>query len=70
MIAVMECQTEQSYTLFKKLHIYRRGNSSMDVEGGRASDITAVSLKNVREKYSYTPGEQHSDQLSAQLNVG
>ena len=31
-------------------------NSSTDVEGGRASDITAVSHKNVREKYSYTKG--------------
>ena len=44
--------------------------SSTDVEGGRGSDITTVSHKNVREKYSYTQGEQRSDQLSAQLNVG
>ena len=44
--------------------------SSTDVEGGRGSDITTVSHKNVREKYSYAQGEQRSDQLSAQLNVG
>ena len=36
-------------------------NSSTDVEGGRASDITAVSHKNVREKYSkhFTPNASH-----------
>ena len=54
-VAPMRTRTQFSAILCSKM-----GTLFGDVEGGRASDITAVSHKNVREKYSYALGEQRS----------
>ena len=54
-VAAMRTRTQFSAILCSKM-----GTLFGDVEGGRASDITAVSHKNVREKYSYALGEQRS----------
>ena len=66
-VAPMRTRTQFSAILCSKMGTLFGDNSSTDVEGGRASDITAVSHKNVREKYFYTLGEQHSPHSYAHL---
>ena len=51
--------TISSLIKLERIHTFHsiyEDNSSTDIEGDCASDITAVSHKNVREKHSYTPG--------------